>query len=77
MTNEERITILETNIGKITKLIEEFTTISLEHTKHLNNLLDIGILHKGRITCLEKRLQDFEADIKVIYSKVKDMEKLK
>ena len=64
-------------LEKLSKFVEDYSDISLEHTKQLNKQMDIIIMLKEKIIALEKQVQDFEADIKVVYSKVKDMEKLK
>ena len=64
-------------LEKLSKFVEDYSNISLEHTKQLNKHIDIIIMLKERIIALEKKAQDFEADIKIMYSKIKDMEKLK
>ena len=63
-------------LEKLSKFVEDYSNISLEHTKQLNKQMDIIIMLKDRIIALEKQAQDFEADVKVVYSKIKDMEKL-
>ncbi len=62
-------------LEKLSKFVEEYSNISLEHTKQLNKHIDIIAMLKDRIILLEKQMQDFEADIKIMYSKIKDMEK--
>ena len=62
-------------LEKLGKFVEDYSNISLEHTKQLNKQMDIIIMLKEKITALEKQAQDFEADIKIMYSKVKNMEK--
>ncbi len=62
-------------LEKLSKFVEDYSNISLEHTKQLNKHIDIIAMLKDRIIALEKNMQDREADIKILYSKVKDMEK--
>lgn len=68
MNIEEKVTMLDKDLDKVSKLLDKYTDIALEHTKLLNKAFD-------RLIAIEKDMQDREADVKVLYSKVKDMEK--
>lgn len=68
MTIEERQTAIERDFERLSKLLLDYSNISLEHTKTINKLVD-------RVVELEKDNQDREVDIKVAYSKIKDLEK--
>ena len=62
-------------LEKLSKFVVVYSNISLEHTKQLNKHIDIMTMLKDRIIALEKQAQDFEVDIRVVYSKVKDLER--
>jgi t-SNARE complex subunit (syntaxin) len=58
-----KITKLEDTVHKMTKLLLDYSTISLEHTKSINRVVDI-------ITTLSKRVDNLEADLKLWVGKL-------
>ena len=59
------------SIEKMSKLLEDFSNISLTHTKSLNNLADICLDLKKRVVWLEHEAMEREADCKENYVKIK------
>lgn len=62
---------------KMSKLFQDYSNISLEHTKLINQLLDIAKDHKERIIYLEYQAREREADCKLNYAKMKSWENTK
>ncbi len=68
---------VEETLEKMSKLLEDFSNISLQHTKAINNILEICRDLTEKVIWLEQQAREREADCKENYVKIKMLGRVK